>query len=159
MALGELLGSSADPPASREEWMGWAELFREVEADLHRGTAGWVDTTFYARIFRTLEAGDPPPEARAVVELIHGAASWEWPKAASAARLLLGAGAAEGRWIPPALLLDVAVAAHLATGERNEARRVYRMLAPLSDRPPGDLRNRLLDRLVTRAEAGPSRRD
>lgn len=129
------------PPA---DWRAWIREVVPVEMDLHRGTSGWADSTFYGRLERYLERWDAPPPARASVQLLHGAAAWNPAEIADAAGVLLEE-VLEGRmWLPPALVLDAGVPALLRTGRADDARTLYRILAPATGRGPGDMRLRLL---------------
>jgi predicted membrane-bound spermidine synthase len=142
------------PPAS---WEQWAMGFESVEADLHWGTVGWVDADFYSEVYGFLDRAGAPAEARAAVDLKHGLGLLEWERAARAADLLVSRVAGGERWVPPSTLLDVAVVAYLRVGRPTGARNALNLLGPRSGRSADHLRNRLLDALISEAEAEAAR--
>ncbi len=145
-----LLLSSGD--AQLGSWEAWASGFSRAEADLHWGTRGWVDPTFYASVEGFLERAEGPSEARAAVRLAHDFSLGDWEGAASAADVLVGRVAVGERWAEPDVLLDMAVVAYLRTGRQVAARNAINLLVPRTGRAPSNLRNRLLDALVSEAE-------
>lgn len=145
--------SGSDAPAMG--WEPWTAGFRRTEADLHWGTVGWVDTTFYRIAYDFLERAHAPAEARAAVALRHSLSLLDWEGVASAADLLVSRVAAGRSWEAPALLLDASVLAYLRTGRVTAARNAFERLAPLTGRPDSHLRNRLLNALIARAETSP----
>ncbi len=155
--LGDFLAMASSPPVNEAEWLAWARLFDRTERGLHWGTVGWADSTFYGAVYRTLEAGDPPAEARASVDLLHGTATQDWGKAAAAAEVLLGPVSDGEGWVRPTVLLDVSVIANLRLGRPAMARRAWALLQERTDRAPWNLRNRYLERVVRDAE-GAARR-
>lgn len=134
-------------------WETWASGFIRAENSLHWGTTGWVDSTFYRNVYAFLDRADAPAEARATVDLMNAYALGEWPRAATAADQLVGRVASGERWVMPHLLLDVAVLSYLEVSRPEAARNVFDLLAPRTGRRADNLRNRLLDALVTRAGA------
>jgi hypothetical protein len=129
-------------------WLAWAQRFERVERDLHWGTAGWVDTTFYDAVYRYLDRTDPPPEARAAVDLMHGLGVGDLGRAAAAADVLVPAWREGQFWVDATVLLDVAVLSYARTGRNADARAAYRELAPDVGRTAGNLRDRLLLALI-----------
>jgi hypothetical protein len=133
-------------------WERWLSDFRGAEADLHWGTIGWEDTTFYRAAYSFLDQAAAPPEARAAVDLRHALALQDWERAAIAADLLIPRVQAGQRWETPATLLDIAVIAYLRTDRPTAARNALTRLVPLLGRPSWHLRNRLLEAWVAEAE-------
>ena len=149
--LGTILaGNQEDMPIAG--WERWATEFRGAEADLHWGTIGWVDTTFYTAVYDFLDRAEAPPEARAVVDLRHALSLQNWERAAAAADLLIPRVQIGQRWETTGTLLDISVLAYLRTGRPTAARNALTRLVPRTGRPSWHLRNRLLDALVTEAE-------
>jgi spermidine synthase len=140
----------AEPVAS---WQTWATAFGMTEANIHWGTIGWVDTTFYREVYDFLDRTDAPPPARATVDLMHGLSMLEWDRVASAADLLVSRVAVGEAWVDPGTLLDAAVLAYVRTGRPEAARDALDALGSQTGRAPGNLRDRLLNALVTEAEA------
>jgi hypothetical protein len=145
-----LVLSGADE--QRGSWEQWAYRFGRAEADLHWGTIGWVDTTFYRSVYDFLDRAQAPPEARASVDLRHALSLQDWEPAAAAADLLIPRVQAGQRWETPGTLLDIAVLAYLHTGRPTAARNALSRLGPGTGRPARHLRNRLLEALATEAE-------
>ena len=147
-----LLETQAAMAPPRGGWPGYVSAFDRAERELHWGTAGWVHADFYRIVDEFLDRAGAPAEARAAVELAHGAGSWDWEEAASAADVLVGRIAAGERWVRPTVLLDAAVVAYLKTDRPQAARTAYRLLVARTERAPRNLRNRLLDALIREAE-------
>ena len=145
--------SGVRPP---EDWKAWTARFAQVEADLHAGTAGWVDTTFYSATLRYLDAAGAPTRARAAVGVLHGIGAWDFEEAAQDAELLLPLASQGDHWLAPDVLSDAAVVADLELGRPERARATLEALAPLTGRAPGDLRQRLLEGWI-REGGGPRR--
>jgi predicted membrane-bound spermidine synthase len=137
-------------------WPVWATAFGMTEADIHWGTIGWVDTTFYGEVYDFLERADAPPAARATVDMMHGLAELDWDRVAGAADMLVSRVALGEPWVDPGSLLDAAVLAYVRTDRPDAARYALDALGPRSGRVPGNLRDRLLDALVLEAEAAAS---
>jgi predicted membrane-bound spermidine synthase len=133
-------------------WEQWASDFGVVESALHWGTVGWADSTFFRTVYDFMDRADAPAEARAAVDLRHALNLLDWEAAAAAADVLVGRVQAGQRWEAPDILLDVAVLAYLRTGRPLAARNAYARLTPRLGRPDWDLRNQLLDALITEAE-------
>jgi predicted membrane-bound spermidine synthase len=132
-------------------WDTWGEGFSRAAGDLHWGTTGWSDSTFFRAARDFLERAGAPDEARAVVDLHDAVAQFDWARAARAADILLGPVSEGARWMPAASLLDAAVVAYLATDRPSAARNALRLLEPRTDRPPGHLRTRVLEAWIRRA--------
>lgn len=137
--------------ASPSSWEAWASNFAYAEGTLHWGLHGWVDDTFYEPVYGVLERHDPPPEARAAVDLLHAYGTGDWDRAARAADQLVGPVGAGRQWVPPEVLLDVAVLAYLETGRPAAAAAALTELVPRTGREEGNLRTRLLRGLVAEA--------
>jgi hypothetical protein len=136
----------------RDEWPQWLGAFARSEADIHWGTSGWVDTTFYRQVYDFLERASAPEHVRAVVDLMHGFSLLEWERVAAAADLLVQRVAAGEGLVDSATLLDAAVVAYLHTGRADAARRTLDLLRPRTGRGSDHLRERLLDAWVSEAE-------
>jgi hypothetical protein len=145
-----LLQSSSDSPPIL--WEAWASGFDRVTSDLHWGTNGWADATFYRVIYDFLDRTGAPPEARAAVDLRHGLAELDWERVASASDRLVSRVAAGESWTSATVLLDASVLAYLRTGRVTAARSALNALSPRTSRGAGDLRIRLLEALVEQDE-------
>ncbi len=134
-------------------WEPWAASFDRAEAELHWGTIGWTDTTFYREVYDFLDRADAPAVARAAVDVRHGLSLLEWDRVAAAADLLVPRVALGEAWLRADTLLDIAVLAYLREGRPAAARNALDLLRPRVGRDSGNLRDRLLEALVARAGA------
>ncbi len=129
------------PPA---DWSVWLTNLREVDQDLHAGTAGYTDEEFFRSAFAFMDRHGAPEVVRNVVRFRHGLTRWDFEEAARAARPLLEAQAHRNGYIRGDELLDGGVIALLRTGDVGGAERFYGELIPSRARSVGDLRSRLL---------------
>jgi spermidine synthase len=147
----ERLAGSGRPPS---DWRIWFDEFSDVEADLHRGTAGVADEELYDLVARYARTHGAPREALAGIEFLHGLASWNYGQVLAASPTLESAQRTRRPWISAELLRDGTVVAHLATGDASGARRRMQELSPLGDQ--GDdaykFRSRLLFSYILFAE-------
>lgn len=139
------------PPAG---WQIWAAGFVSAENALHWGTSGWSDSTFYGRVYDFMDRQQAPDTARAVVDLMHGYAEGDWVRSAAAADLLLAPVSAGRLWVPPDLLIDVAVLAYLETGQPRQAEAVLDLLERDDGLPTWNLRSQLLRAMARDALGG-----
>jgi hypothetical protein len=135
----------------RAEWQTWLDAFARSEGDIHWGTSGWVDTTFYRQVYDFLDRASAPEPARAAVDLLHGLSLFEWERVAATADVLVPRVASGESWVDPATLLDAAVIAYLRTGRPEAARNALELLRGRSGRAADNLRQRLLEALVSQA--------
>jgi predicted membrane-bound spermidine synthase len=138
-------------------WDRWAAGFDRVEASIHWGTTGWVDTTFYREVYDFIDRVQAPVAARAAVDLKYGLSLFDWERVASAADVLVGRVAFGEQWVDPAPLLDASVVAYLRTERPDAARAALARLGPLTGRALGNLRDRLLVSLLLDAEEAAAR--
>lgn len=133
--------ASGNPPPS---WPVWVNSVAWIEAGVHGGMAGAVDTAFYAAVHAYLDRTHAPAPARAAIDFLHGLATWDYGQAARAADPLLAEAGRGELWLDPDQLRDGAVIAKLAVGDRAGARAAFRGLISRSARSITDLRTRLL---------------
>ncbi|HEY6827289.1 MAG TPA: hypothetical protein VI259_10540, partial [Gemmatimonadaceae bacterium] len=133
--------SSGKAPAS---WPVWVQSVAWVEASIHGGMAGMVDTAFYSSLYSYLDRAHAPVPARAAIDFLHGLASWDYAQAARAADPLLAEAAKGELWLDADELRDGAVVSKLAVGDRAAAREAFHSLIRRSSRTVTDLRTRLL---------------
>jgi len=118
---------SGRPPA---DWNIWMRSVVLIDRDLHAGTAGVVDTAFYAPLYRYMRRMQPPPGIRATVAFLHAGNSWDFPEAARASEALLEYRRDRISWVMAEHLRDVGVTAMLRQGDGTAAMRFYSALAP-----------------------------
>ncbi|NUO62249.1 MAG: fused MFS/spermidine synthase [Gemmatimonadaceae bacterium] len=137
------------------DWRAWVETVRDAEETIAGGSAGVDDVAFFAEVHRYLERHPTAPrEARAAVDFLHGLASWDYPRSASAANVLLDAASRGDFWLSPDLLGDGAVVAYLKSGNLAAARAAYPLVAGSTTRGEHDLRRELLGAWIL-AASGP----
>ncbi|MDB4912788.1 MAG: Spermine synthase [Gemmatimonadetes bacterium] len=134
------------------DWRVWAGAVRESEELRGGGTSGVVDTAYFARVFRYMEAQHAPNEARAVIEFLHGLGTWDFEQASRAAALLIPAAENGDLWMPVDELREGAVVARLKLGDIRGARSAFDGLAPRSARDANDVRPQLLNAWITASE-------
>jgi predicted membrane-bound spermidine synthase len=133
---------SETPPAS---WRAWLRMFERNERLTAGGAQGVADEAFYRSAYEYLARHRAPPAVRSVVDFYHGLATWNFGQVSSAVEWLLPE-FRDGRfWITPDELRDGAVVARLKLGDVEGARRIFRLLAPLSARSAESLQTRLLE--------------
>ncbi len=133
--------ATSRPPV---DWRLWIQSMSAVEAGIHGGMAGVVDSAFYRSVRAYLVRANAPPLVRSSIDFLHGLASWDFTEASGAADPLIAAAAAGVQWVEPDMLCDGAVIAKLALGDRAGARAAFKLLVVQSARPITDLRTRLL---------------
>ena len=147
-AVDRLIASNAAPV----DWHVWAAAVREDEELRGGGTSGVADTAFYAGVDRYMTAQNAPTEARATVAFLAGMASWNFVEAWRASEILVPLAVKNDHWLPVDELREGAVLARLALGDVVGARRVLKVMAPLSVRDTNDVRPQLLDAWITARE-------
>jgi hypothetical protein len=122
----------ARPPA---DWHAWLDAVLEVDADLHSGTAGVVESAWFDRLRRFTQGTAAPLEARAGVDFLHGIGSWNWAEAAVAARALM-ASRDTATWIPDVLLRNGAAVAFTKLRDTTGFQDVVRTFARRTSQDP-----------------------
>ena len=135
------------------DWHVWAAAVREDEELRGGGTAGVADSVYFSAVDAYMNAQNAPTEARATVAFLHGMAAWNFVEAWRASELLVPLAAKGDHWMPVDELREGAVLARLALGDVVGARRVLKVMAPMSARDANDVRPQLLDAWITAREA------
>ena len=113
------------------DWHLWAQDFLSVEEDLHSGSAGVADEPFYAEVRAFLERAHAPVEAHAVIDFMHGVATWSWDEVDRAAiPLVLAMEQKHEIWIPVQTVREAVVVSRLQHGNARDVGGVYGRLAP-----------------------------
>ena len=142
--------ATSTPPSS---WTLWTRAAIEAEGRLHAGTAGVADDRFYGTLRGFLDRTAAPPTARAAIDFLHALAIHDWAAARTASPLLLSATSRGEAWISAELLRNGLVVAELAVGDARAARETFRRLTPLVREDDAEVRTKLLDAWIARAEA------
>jgi hypothetical protein len=138
------------PPA---DWFHWFTEMLAVEDDLHAGTMGEVDRAWYDGVERYMVAQRAPADGISALRLLRAASAYDWTTAARETQTQIDARNRGRIWLPPDVFLDVAVVSRLKVGDFNGARILFARLSSAADRSTHDVRTRLLDAHVARAEA------
>ena len=125
--LDQLMRMAQDktPPT---DWHRWVEHVLASDAELHGGTAGVADSTFFASLRRFAAAAGAPTEARASVDFLHGIGTWNWPEVVAATNVLEASKDSIG-WLPDVLLRNGSVVALIKLRNYEGARNSLREFA------------------------------
>jgi hypothetical protein len=141
--------TAAVPPP---DWRTWTRTAALAEAGFHGPAQGEANERFYGLLRAYLSRTGPPAQTATAVQFLHALATWDFPRAATAADTLLAEALQGEGWLPDDLFRDGAVVAKLKVGDVRGARAVFDQMKPvLADRFP--LRSSLLSAHVRRAEA------
>lgn len=140
-----------EPPADWREWV--ADAIGVLDG-FQGGMLGQAYEPLYPRLYSFMEANEAPPEAFAAIRFAHGAAARDWEELAAASRTLAEPASRGDHWISPDVLRDGGTLSLLATGDLARARRLFDALTSRVQRPPTDLRTRLLGAHLLAAEEG-----
>lgn len=133
------------PPAS---WHSWMDAVVAADADLHGGTSGVIDSSFFDKMRSYAIQHRAPVEARMALEFLEGIGSWNWPQTAQAAKALMVV-RDPIPWIPPALFRNGAAAAFIMTRDTANAKRV---LKDFSNRADDRFRERLIGSILVQID-------
>lgn len=147
----ELVGAA--PPTS---WRFWTTSFAQVTSELHGGTRGWVDASFFQLVESYLDRTSAPRPVRAAVNYRKALALGDLTTAAGASDVLVAESAANRFWLPADQLLDGSVTAYLATGQRAKAVAAWEQLNGKAGRTSEDARLLLLGARVLQAKQEPA---
>jgi spermidine synthase len=127
------------------DWRAWMRDVVTADAELHSGTAGVVDTTFFRTIRAYATRARAPQEVRSSLDFLHGIGAWNWPEAATAAKALMMS-ENPNVWIPPDLLRNGATTAFMMIGDTSSAKAVLRLYRQYGENRLGE---RILAALLT----------
>jgi hypothetical protein len=141
-----LIAARTPPP----DWHRWVALLFPVDRDVHGGSPGSLDTTFYRPIDGFLDRVGAPPDVRQSVQFLKAADGWDFEAVQRIGDGLIRKAKAGEVWIPVDYLRDATVTAHLKSGDVAGARAALAALLPLVSRDAGsDLRTHLLRAHIT----------
>jgi len=118
----------ADSDRAPADWHAWMQQLLEADADLHEGTAGVVDTAFFAKQRRYAARTGAPVEARAAIDFLEAIGAWDWPRAVISGKALI-ASTDTLTWVPDVLLRNAATVAHIRIRDYEGAKVVLREFA------------------------------
>ncbi len=122
------MAETRTPPA---DWHRWVEHVVASDEELHGGTAGVVDSAFFATLRRYAAAAGAPAEARAAVDFLHGIGVWNWAEVLASANVLETSKDSIG-WVPDPLIRNATIIAHIKTRNYSAARGVLQVYAQRS---------------------------
>jgi spermidine synthase len=117
------------PPAS---WHSWMDQVVAADADLHGGTSGVVDSTFYRMMRGYAVRHGAPAEARVALNFMESIAAWNWPEAAQATRSLMLL-KDPIPWVPHDLLRNAGGAALIMTRDTASAKKLVKDFSNLAN--------------------------
>ncbi len=142
------LAGAPSPP----DWHAWVTTALEAERDVHGGTAGVIDSAFYASLARYMNANHAPSGASEAIAFRRALAGWDFAGAARAADSLVPLAEHGTDWIGVDELRQGATVARLVLGDSTGARRIWRTLADRATR--GDLRGLLISACLRELRCG-----
>jgi len=127
------------------DWHRWVTQLFQVDRDIHAGSPGSVDTTFYRAIESFLRRVNAPIGVRESMQFLKAADGWDFAVVQRVVDDLIRRMRSGEKWFSPDYLRDATVVAHLKNGDASGARAAFTALLPLVSRDAvGDLRTRLL---------------
>jgi spermidine synthase len=137
-------------PTLPPDWHRWVTLLFPVDRDVHGGSPGSLDTTFYRPIEGFLDRVGAPPGVRQSVQFLKAADGWDFEAVQRIGDELVRKAKDGEVWIPIDYLRDATVTAHLKSGDVAGARTAFAALLPLVSRDAdSDLRTHLLRAHIT----------
>ncbi|HEX3927016.1 MAG TPA: hypothetical protein VHW65_03395 [Gemmatimonadales bacterium] len=99
------------------DWHSWNQEFIAVAQTRHAGTAGWIDSSFFARAERFAAAHAAPVALRATLAFRRGVQAWDGSTTLAAAQEINDGGGVNAGWITAQEVADGAVVAALRRGD------------------------------------------
>jgi len=141
--------SAGVPPP---HWHRWVSLLYEVNRDVHAGSPGSVDSSFFRRLDSFINRVNAPAGVRQSVDFVRAVDGWDFPMVQAAGDQLIKKMRKGDWWVPPGYLRDATVVAHLKNDDAVGAKAAFEAMLPLVGRDAvGDLRTRLLRAHIVRA--------
>ena len=141
LSFDTLISTRTPPP----DWHRWVALLFEGDRDVHDGSPGSLDTTFYRPIDGFLNRVGAPPGVRQSVEFLKAADGWDFEAVQRVGDELIRKAKGGEVWIPVDYLRDATVSAHLRNGDLDGAKSAFTAMLPMvSHDAVADLRTRLL---------------
>jgi len=142
--------ASGRPPT---DWFSWFSDMMTVEHDRHAGTMGSVDEAWYAAVERYMVAQRAPEEGISALRFLRAASKYDWPMVARELPMQMSARAAGRQWLAAETFYDIAIVANLHTRNVATARAMLARMPSATERSSEELRVRLLEAHVRKAEA------
>ncbi len=139
------LYSTMSTGAPAPDWKRWTLAALDVERNIHGGTAGVADESFYSTLASYMARAHAPDRARQSIAFRHALATWDFPSASALADSLAPAAMTYESWISADEIREGGMVAKLKLGDPIAARRLWVSLSTASSRPRDALRSLLLD--------------
>jgi hypothetical protein len=123
-------------------------LVRNVDDDIHQGTMGWADESFYSPVLQFANAQGAPSDMIAAIKFLRAVSTFNWIEAAAQVDPILFAIENKLNWITPDTFRDGAVVSLIKTGQFVKARTLFNNMGAYTDRKIDDLRVRMLGAAV-----------
>src|SRR5262249_52296572 len=123
----------------------------DVDDDIHQGTMGWANESFYGPVLQFCQAQGAPADMIAAIKFLRAVSSYNWLEAANQVDPILFAIENRLNWVPPDVFRDGAVVSLLKTGQFSKARTLFNNMGQYTDRKIDDLRVRMLGAAVAAA--------
>ncbi len=143
----ERMAASNRAPA---DWHAWMQAVVQSDEDLHEGTSGVIDSTFFEQQRQFAARTGAPAEARSALDFLQGIGGWDWPRAVIASKALV-ASTDTVPWIPDVLLRNGAAVAEIKVGDYEGAKGVLREFAKRTDED--SFRDRLIGSYLLYADS------
>jgi hypothetical protein len=144
--------ASGEPPRS---WRRWTLDFIRIEEELHRGTAGFIDSAYYAAAERYMRRHNAPADVVQTIRFLRGVAEWNYTEMAAAADALLAMRKPGSDILSADFLRDGGTIAKLRLGDAQGAKDLFdRLSSEPGMRPAGHFQTRLLEAHVLAAGSG-----
>jgi spermidine synthase len=130
------------------DWPEFMTLVRNVDDDIHQGTMGWADETFYNSVLQFANGQGAPADMIAAVKFLRAVSTYNWIDAAAQVDPIMYAIENKLNWIGPDTFRDGAVVSLLKTGQFVKARTLFNNMGAYTDRKIDDLRVRMLGAAV-----------
>jgi spermidine synthase len=138
------------------DWPEFMTLVRTVDDDIHQGTMGWADESFYGPVLQFAQAQGAPSDMIAAIKFLRALSSYNWLEAANQIDPLFFAIENKLNWVQPDTFRDGAVVSLMKTGQFAKARTMFNNMGQYTDRPINDLRTRMLGAAVAATVRGAS---
>jgi hypothetical protein len=140
-------------PTPPRDWHRWALDFVGIEEDLHRGTSGYVDTSFYNEAMAYARKHRAPPELVQSIRFLRGVEEWDYATVSQAADSLIQLIGYGPGILAKDFLRDAGTVAKLKIRDVEGARSFFDQLVQYGSRSPSHLQSRLLVAHLEAAEA------
>src|SRR5256714_3652290 len=113
------------------DWHRWVTQLFQVDRDIHAGSPGSVDTTFYRGLESLLRRVNAPIGVREAVQFLKAAHGWDFAVVQRVGDDLIRKMRSGEKWFSPDYLRDATVVAHVKNADASGARAAFTALLPV----------------------------